>query len=149
MVALLFLVSVVYKQQNTMVCHHFPIPVNLKCKSTEPPLYLFLFFSKKDCLACLLKTIETLNNLPSQFCIAGVVPGEELNDEKELRRLTKVSFPLYRYETYKKYLPWHTPTLFGISPEGKIIFVLPAVEGQEASLGNAMKSIYGNLHTSF
>jgi hypothetical protein len=146
-VTILFLGSIVYKQQNAMFCHHFPIPGNLKNKSNEPPFYLFLFFSKKDCLACLLKTIEVINTLPSQFYTVGVVPDEELKDEKELKRLTGGSFPLYGYEKYKKYLPWHTPTLFGISPAGKIIFVLPAVEGQEASLGSTIRAIYGNLYS--
>lgn len=89
-----------------------------------------------------------LNKLPSQFCIAGIVPDDELKNEKELRRLTRGSFPLYSFQEFKKYLPWHTPTLFGVSPAGKIIFILPGIIGQSEYLENFIKSIYGKLSLS-
>lgn len=150
-VVILFLVSIVYKQQNTMVCHHFPVPESLKKKSDEVPLYLFLFFSKNDCIPCLVEIVEVLNTLPSRFCAAGIAPGEELKDEQELRLLTGASFPLYSYQKYKKYLPWHTPTLFGVSPSGKIIFVLPGIpeQGDYLDLEKSLLSIYGKLYPSF
>lgn len=148
-VVILLLGSVVYKQQNTKVCEHFPIPENLMNKSTEPPFYLFLFFNKGNCPSYLSEIIEVLNTLPSQFCPAGVVPNEELKDEKELRRSTGFAFPLYSFQKYKKYLPAYTPTLFGVSPSGKIIFILPGIEGQKDSLGNTIRSIYGKLYPSF
>jgi len=149
LVAILFLGSLVYKEQNTKVCQHFPVPEGLKKKSAENiPLYLFLFFSKNDCSSCLQEVIGILNRLPAQFCVAGVVPREELKDEKELRRLIGVSFPLYSYREFKKYLPWYTPTLFGVSPGGKIIFVLPGIPGQISNLRNTFDSIYRKLSPS-
>lgn len=145
----LFLGSALYKQEHSMVCYHFPVPQELKKQSTgSTPLYIFLFFSKKDCPSCLQKVLDVLNILSSQFCVAGIVPVEELKDEKELRQLTGALFPLYSYQEFKKYLPWHTPTLFGVSAAGKIIFVLPCISGQEDYLENFIKSIYGKLSTS-
>ena len=148
-VVILFMGSVVYKQQNELVCNHFPVPDSLKKNSNDVHFYLFLFFSKNDCPPCLEKIVTVLNNLPSQFCTAGIAPGEELKNESELRELTGASFPLYSYQKFKKYLPWHTPTLFGVSPSGKIIFVFPGIDKQMDYLENAILSIYGKVSPSF
>lgn len=148
-VLVLFLGSVIYKQQNTLVCQHFPIPDTLKRKSVDVPIYLFLFFSKDNCMPCLIEIVDVLNTLPLQFRTAGIAPVEEMKDEPELRRLTGASFPLYSSQAYKKYLPWHTPTLFGVSPSGKIIFVLPGIQDQVAYLKKILASIYGTLYLSF
>lgn len=148
-VVILFLGSVVYKEKQAMVCRHFPIPEELEKTSGEPPLYLFLFFSKHNCEPCVVKIAKMLNGLPSQFIAAGIVPNEELEDEPGLRSKTGAAFPLYRYSKFKKFLPWHTPTLFGVSPSGKIIFVLPGIEEQEAYLENIIEIIYGNMSHSF
>ncbi|UCH95257.1 MAG: hypothetical protein JSV88_00040 [Candidatus Aminicenantes bacterium] len=147
-VVILFLGSVIYKQQHKMVFHHFPIPESLKQKTDDPPLYLFIFFKKNDCQPCVVEMVEVLNTLPSQFCAAGIVPEEELKDELGLRRLIGESFPLYCYQKYKKYLPWDTPTLFGVSPAGKIIFVLPDIQSQRPYLRNFLVSIYKKLYPS-
>jgi hypothetical protein len=150
-VIILFLGSVIYRQQNTMVNYHFPIPESLKKKSEDVPFYLFLFFSKNDCIPCVVEIVEILNTLPSQFCAVGIAPEEELKNEPELRRLTGASFPLYSNQKYKKYLPWHTPTLFGVFPSGKIIFVFPGIKRQGAyfDLRKNLASIYGKLYPSF
>lgn len=147
----MFLGSIIYKQQNTMVCHHFPVPENLKKNSADVPFYLFLFFSKKNCMPCLVEIVGVLNRFPSQFCAAGIAPAEELKDETELRRLIGASFPLYSDQEFTKYLPWHTPTLFGVSPSGKIIFVLPGIQGQRdyLDLEKSLLSIYGKLYPTF
>ena len=148
-VIILFLGSVVYKQENTMVCHHFPVPERIKKTTIGAPFYLFLFFSKNDCIPCVVEIVEVLNTLPSQFCSSGIVLEKELEDEKGLRQLTGASFPLYTYQKYKKYLPWHTPTLFGVSPGGKVIFVLPGIQGKISYLRNFLASIYGKLYPHF
>ena len=150
-IIILFLGSVIYRHQNTMVNHHFPVPENLKKKSDNVPFYLFLFFSRNDCIPCVVEIVEILNTLPSQFCSAGIAPIEELKDKQELKRLTGASFPLYSYKKYKKYIPWHTPTLFGVSPSGKIIFVFPGIVGQShyLDLKKSLASIYGKLYPSF
>jgi hypothetical protein len=150
-VLVVFLGSIIYRQQNTMVCHHFLVPESLKKNSADAPFYLFLFFSKNNCKACLVEIVGVLNTLPSHFCAAGIAPAEELKNEIELRRLTGASFPLYSDQEFKKYLPWHTPTLFGVSPSGKIIFVFPGIQGQGTylNLKKSLLSIYWKLYPSF
>jgi hypothetical protein len=148
-VAVLFVGSVVYKQQNTMVCYHFPVPESLKKQTEAVPFYIFLFFSRNDCIPCLVEIVKVLDTLPSQFCVAGIVPEDELKDKRGLMRLSGASFPFYSNQEYKKYLPWHTPTLFGVSPSGKIIFVLPGIPGQRTNIKHILSSIYGKLYPSF
>ncbi len=145
-VVILLLGSIIYKQQNNIVSYHFPIPETSGVKSKEVPLYLFLFFSKNDCISCLQEIVEVLNSLPPYFCISGIVPEDELKNEQELRRLTGVSFPLFSNLRYRKYLPWHTPTIFGVSKAGKIIFILPGIQGQRNCLESTLLSIYGKLY---
>lgn len=145
-VLIVVLTSLIFKYHNTIHLYHFPVPESLKEKSTDVPLYMFLYFSRKNCMPCVLEVIEVLDTLPSQFLIAGIVPEEELKDEEGLRRSTGVTFPLFNYTKFKKYLPWYTPTLFGVSPSGKIIFVLPGIEGQRDYLRNIITSIYGGMY---
>jgi hypothetical protein len=104
-VAVLFVGSVVYKQQNTMVCYHFPVPESLKKQTEAVPFYIFLFFSRNDCIPCLVEIVKVLDTLPSQFCVAGIVPEDELKDKRGLMRLSGASFPFYSNQEYKKYLP--------------------------------------------
>ena len=144
-VVILFMGSIIYKQQNTIARHHFPIPEGLKKNSTEVPFYLFLFFSKNDCPRCVEKLVEVLKKLPSHFCTVGIAPGEELKNESDLRGLVGSSLPLYNTQKFEKYIPWHTPTLIGVSQSGKIIFVFPGIDGQMDYLENTILSIYGKL----
>lgn len=143
----MFLGSIIYKQQYIIDHNRFPIPAELKKSSSNAQLYLFFSFSIQDCNSCILEIVEFLKTLPSQFQIAGLVPGEELKDEPGLRRATGVSFPLYSSQKFQKYLPGYTPTLYGISSTGKIIFVLPGVAGQIPYLRNILVSLYGELYS--
>lgn len=77
--------SVIYKQQDRKIGHHFLIPESLKKKPAEVSLFLFLFFSKKDCPPCIKESIEVLNDLPPQYCTAVIAPVEDLKNETELR----------------------------------------------------------------
>jgi hypothetical protein len=148
-VAVLFFGSVIYKHQNTKACHHFPIPESLKKRSADVPIYLFLFFSKNNCVPCLSDFIEVLNSLPSQFRTAGIVPEDELKNEVELKKVKGVSFPLFSFREYKKYLPGYTPTLFGVSPAGEIVFILPGTQEKMTDLRDIITSIYGKMYLSF
>jgi hypothetical protein len=148
-VTVLLLISFIYKQHNRMVCHHFPIPESLKSKSDKTPLYLFLFFSKKDCSPCISNIINILNTLPSNFCIAGIAPEKDVMELESLRTQTGASFPLYSFTEFKTYLPWHTPTLFGVSPSGKILFVFPGILGKEFYIEEMLQSAYKKFQPSF
>jgi hypothetical protein len=112
-----------------MVFTHFPVQeqAERRVKSAEASLYLFLFFSKKNCAECLKKIVKDLNDLSPPFYVLGIVPGNELEDEQELRLITKAEFPLSRFEKYRKYVPLYTPTLIGVSPSGVVVFVLPEI----------------------
>lgn len=141
--------SFIYKQNNIMICQHFPVPESLMRKSPGVPFYLFLFFSKKNCTPCILEIIEVLNSLPPQFCIAGIIPKEELKEEPGFRKLTGMSFPLFSYHRFKKYLPGYRPTLFGVSPAGKITFVIAGTGEQKLYLRSLIISTYKKLYLSF
>lgn len=149
-VGLLFQGSVIYKQYHTMVCRDFPIPANLKTQPNTVPFYLFLFFSKSDCYSCVTEIVEVLKSLPSQFCLAGIVPGDELKNDRQLQPMVGGrSFPLYSWQKFEKYLTGHSPTLFGVSPMGRIVLVLPIVQGEGQCLANILLSTYSKLLPSF
>ncbi|NIN20888.1 MAG: hypothetical protein GTN82_23350 [Candidatus Aminicenantes bacterium] len=114
-------------------------------KEVEVTLFLYVFFTKRNCIDC-LEIMDALNNLPPQFVVFGIVPERELKDEKELRRKTGAAFPLVSAVKYKKYIPWYTPTIIGVSPKGDIIFVLPGVPGEKEYLLNFLDSLYMKVY---
>ncbi|MCK4766107.1 MAG: hypothetical protein KAW12_28165 [Candidatus Aminicenantes bacterium] len=148
-ICVIFSWSVIYRQRQTTICYRFPVPENLKEEAVDVPFYIFFSFSKKNCLPCLIEIIEVLNALPPQFRAAGIVPGKELENESDIRRLTGASFPLYSDIEYRKYLPGQLPMLFGVSPAGKITFVLPAIEGQKVCIEKLLVQIYSYRYLSF
>lgn len=147
-VVIVLLGSIIYKQQRIILFHHFPVPKNLEKESKNASLYLFLFFSKNDCVTCIKEFVEVLNTLPAQFYSIGIVPDEELKEESQLRRSIGVSFPLFGMHKYKRYLPYRTPTVFCVSLSGKIIFVLPGIEGQSIYLKNILTALYWEIQHS-
>jgi hypothetical protein len=146
-VIIVFLVSVIYKQQKTIIFTHFPIQEEMETQSDQPPLYLFLFFSKKNCASC-LEIVKVLNELSSPLYVLGIVPDDELEDEQALRRITGATFPLSSFNKYGKYIPWYTPTLICVSPSGKIVFVLPEIAVPSRDIENVLTSVYGRLYDS-
>jgi hypothetical protein len=150
-VIILVLASIIYKSEISPSPHNrFPVSEETKSVDTEVevPLILYVFFSKKNCIDC-LEIIAALNNLPPQFAVFGLVPEHELKDEKDLRRITGAAFPLMSYTKYKKYIPWYTPSIIGVSPTGDIIFVLPGVPGGKVYLLNFLDSLYGKVYPIF
>jgi hypothetical protein len=147
-VMIIFLVSVVYKQQNTMIFSQFPVEGQEKMRgqSSEVPLYLFLFFSKSNCATCLDEVVKVLNGLAPPYYVLGVVPGNELEDEVALRRITKAAFPLSSFAKYIKYVPSYTPMLIGVASSGKILFVLPGISMQSGYLKDFVIASYDNLY---
>jgi hypothetical protein len=145
LVIILFFVSLSYKYYKTPNLKNFPIEISLSTKvanSNEPNLFLFLFFSKDNCSDC-LQTIRTLNNLPPQFVLTGVVPPKELEQEKKLRKVTGANFKLRSLNRkYKRFNPNFAPTLFGVSEKGIILFVLPSIPHQDQDLETFLLSFY-------
>lgn len=144
-VVILLLVSVVYKNEMSS-CNQFPVLGETGMDSVDMPhLFLYVFLSRRNCPEC-LGFIDVLNRLPSQFFVFGIVPENEFKDEAELRRLTGATFPLLNAAKYKrKYHPWYSPTIFGVSPGGKTLFVLPGVPGGQEYLEEFLFSFYNKV----
>ncbi|MCP5105252.1 MAG: hypothetical protein GY950_17825 [bacterium] len=97
----------------------------------------------KNCPNC-LEAIHVLNELPPQFVVTGIVPGEELKNEKELRQTTGAVFKLTGIkQSHRKFVPHYTPTIYGTARNGNILFVLPGVPGQEKYLADFLVNFYG------
>jgi hypothetical protein len=148
-VIMVVLSSLLYKQNKTSVPKRFPDLEEAKKGEVEVPLILYVFFSKRNCLDC-MEGIQALNNLPPHFIVRGVVPKKELEEEKELRAITGAEFPLMSVSKFKKYIPWYTPSIMGVSPiDGRIIFTLPGVPGEKEYLENFLESLYSKLYPIF
>lgn len=146
-VAILLLGSIIYKKENTMVMHHFPIPGRYMVRGAgEPPVYLFFFFSRQNCSTCLTHTVKVLNGLKPPFYPVGVVPDDELLKEGELRQVTGVRFPVGPFREFKKYIPWKTPTLYGVSAAGRIIFAHPSFQEWEIGYDSFLPAAYGKYY---
>ena len=145
-VIILVLTSIIYKQNQTTVPKPFP-PLDEAFKGkSEAPLILYFFFSKNNCRSC-LEIIEALNELPPHFIVLGIVPENELKDEKEIRTITGAIFPIISPVKLKRHLPSYTPSLIGVSPKrGKIFFTLPSVPDGKACLLIFLETLYGRIY---
>jgi thioredoxin-related protein len=145
LVVCLFLMGTIfYKISKTNVLDKFPIehPAEKNIVG-EPYFYIFIFFSMNNCHVC-MESIKVLNELQPPFIVTGIVPGNELESEKELRSTTGAAFKLVRLnDSYKKFNPHYTPTIFGVSGKGNILFILPGVPGQKKYLYNFLVEFYG------
>jgi hypothetical protein len=137
-VSVIFLSSAIYKNNKSSVLKNFPIQ-KLKTEEENPRIYLIFYFSMNNCLPC-LEVIETLNQLPDQYKVIGLVPDEELQFEDELRSLTGARFELKSIKRFKKYLPNYAPSLFGINQKEEIFFILPGVPGENVYLRQFLES---------
>jgi hypothetical protein len=143
-ISVLVLLSFLYKLYKTPVLGRFPLEYRVAPDSSgEPPLYLYLFFSKHNCSVC-LEAIQVLNMLKSPFVVTGIVPGEELKNEDQLRRTTGATFKLIGFNaSYRRFVPRYQPALFGIAQDGSILFVMPGVPGEQSYLYDFLSNFYG------
>jgi hypothetical protein len=139
-VVILFLVSVIYRDNRKgQAGTTFPVLKETKArvlKEVDVPLYIYVFFSSRNCYDC-LQVIHELNDLEPHFIVTGIVHEDELEDKTKLRSLTGATFPLESADKYKKFLPWYSPTIIGVSPNEVILFILPGVPHQA---GNILKA---------
>jgi hypothetical protein len=147
-VIILVLCSILYKSEMTR--NRFPVVLNAEARNDGVDVHLFLhvFFKKKNCPDC-MEIIDVLNHLPPQFVVTGIVPQDELKDEKGFRRITGAAFPLISAKKYKRYIPLYSPAIIGVSPDGDILFVLPGVPGEKAYLEKFLDSLYNKLYPIF
>ena len=148
-VVILVLASIIYKNE-TSPRNRFPVLEESKIRggNVEVPLFLYVFFTKRNCQDC-LEIMDVLNNLPPHFIVTGVVPRNDLKDEKELRHITGAAFPLISGAKHRKYIPWYAPTIIGVSPAGDIIFSLPGVPGEKTYLETFLDSLYSKIYPVF
>jgi hypothetical protein len=147
-VIILFLVSVIYKNNSTIqVGIDFPIMEETKArvpKDVDVPIYLYVFFSIRNCYNC-LQVVRELNNLEPHYIVTGIVPEDELREETKTRSITGATFPLESRNKYKKFIPWYSPSIIGVSLNGVIIFILPGVPQQAENVKKFLDSLYGKL----
>jgi hypothetical protein len=144
LVTIFVLGSLFYKHhaKNSILDAQFPVKVI--APSDPPTLYLYVFFSIRNCRDC-LDIIETLNTLPPWFVVRGVLPEEELKKEKEVRLYIGASFPLESQEKFKRFIPRYYPSVTGVSAKGEFFCVLPGVPGEKEYLQNFLNSMYQRL----
>ena len=143
-VCLLVMITFLYKNSKTPVLEEFPIENKpAQTQGDEPPLYLYIFFSQHNCHVC-MEAIQVLNELPPPFVVTGIVPAEELKNETTLRRTTGASFHLIPLKDHhKRFYPHYTPAIFGVTGNGRILFVLPGVPGEKEYFYNFLVNFYG------
>jgi len=136
--------SFMFKNFHNPILDEFPMGHTLKTGNNEEPrLFLFIFFSRHNCPTC-LEAIEVLNELPPQFVVTGIVPGEELEDETDVRNTTGATFKLTGMKrVYNRFMPHYTPTIYGVNRTGKILFVFPGATGAKAYLYDFLTNFYG------
>jgi hypothetical protein len=142
-VCLVMMGTFYYKLAKTPVLDKFPIEQPLgRTENGEPPLYIFIFFSRNNCPVC-LNVIQELDKLQHPFVVSGIVPGKELENEKELRNAIGVTFKLIPYKNiYRRFKPHYSPTIFGVSGKGRVLFVLPGVPDEKDYIKNFLATFY-------
>ena len=143
-ICVVVILSFMYKNSQKQVLGEFPMEHIQKTRNNkEPRLFLFIFFSRHNCPTC-LEAIEVLNELPPQFVVTGIVPGEELENETDIRNTTGATFKLTGMKRgYKRFMPHYTPTIYGVNRTGKILFVFPGATGAKAYLYDFLTNFYG------
>ncbi len=141
---ILVLSSFLYDNGKQSIYNNCPVIEN-ENPGDEVALFIYIFFSKRNCRDC-LQIIEILNRLQPPFKAIGVVPGSELKEEGELRNITGAAFRLISCAEYKKYIPLYSPSLMGISRRGKIYFVIPGVPGMKTYLEQFITVFYDKIH---
>ncbi len=91
-------------------------------------------------------SIGVLNQLRAPFIVYGIVPGNELEKESELRSVTGAAFELMSAKRFQKYAPLYAPTLIGISRKGRIHFILPGVPNQIKYLESFLNTFYNKAY---
>ncbi len=142
-VGLAVLLSFVYRNSRQNVLQRFPVEsAGNKLETGGARLYLFIFFSKNNCHVC-LEAIRVLNGLGAPYVVTGIVPVKELWDEAGLRGVSGAEFPLVSIgREHVKFNPHYTPSIFGVSARGRILFVLPGVPGEGKYLHDFLTNVY-------
>lgn len=142
-ICILVLLSFIYKASKTQRLDDFPLENKAgENSSVDPPLYLYIYFSRNNCHEC-LDAIQSLNELQYPFVVTGIVPVNELKNEVDLRNTTRAAFNLISFrDDDKSFKPTYTPAIYGVSGNGKILFILPGVPGEKKYLYDFLVNFY-------
>ncbi len=138
-VIILALSSYVYKIHNENLFEKFP--GHLIKNEDESSLFLFLFFSVKNCRPC-LEIVKVLNRLPNKYKVIGVIPEGEFTKEDNLKFIREKLGAEFKMNKFKKFIPQYAPTLIAVSKSKEIMFVLPAVPNEREYFERFIESFY-------
>lgn len=145
LVVILLLSSFLYRDhridRHDEIYHGFPVSADGEFMQTDAPLHLYVFFSEQNCPPC-MEVFDVLNALPPPFSVTGIVPERELLHEAQIRERTGAAFPLVGVKDFRKFATLYTPTILGVSAQGGIYFVLPAVPGENEYFMTFLESFY-------
>lgn len=127
LVIIIFMASIFFKWSHTPAYTGFPVDKE-RSRDLDNPLYVYIFFSEKSCKPC-LDNIGPLNHLPPGFIVTGVVPDNDMEFEKRLRKSTGASFPFAKGSKFKKFIPSFIPSIVLASKSGKVFAVIPGTAG--------------------
>lgn len=145
-ICLLVSLSFIYKLNKTYPFYNFPVSKLKSETEIENPLYLLLFFSKTNCRGC-LEIIELINQLKPPFIVYGIVPGKELGKGSGIKEETGAIFKLLKVEEFKKYAPLYGPSLMGVSSKGRILFLIPSIDGHKNRIVEYIKIFYTRAYS--
>ncbi len=145
-VCLLLSISFAYKWKKTNQLNHFPTGNIAAVAPNGTSLYLVLSFSKSSCTSC-MGIIEYLNDLGNPFFVCGIVPDEELANEANLRQVTRAKFKLFPLSDFQGEVPVYSPSLIGVNPKGRVLFILPGAPDQKEYFENFLFSFYSQAQT--
>ncbi|UCH97680.1 MAG: hypothetical protein JSV88_12750 [Candidatus Aminicenantes bacterium] len=142
-ICIVVLISFMYRDSKNPILRNFPLENKPeRITSGEPPLYLYIFFSRNNCPDC-LDAIQALNELNPPFVVTGIVPVNELKNEADLRNTTGAVFNLIGFkDSHKPFNPSYKPAIYGVTGSGKILFILPGVPGEKNYLNDFLINFY-------
>ena len=140
-IIIVVLTSFLYKQHIIRIYSNFPILIKDIPETGMKTFYIYFYFHSHDYPSC-LEVIQILNNLPRHFVVTGIVSENEFKDKDTLRRVTGSIFPLDSITKYKNFIPPISPAMIGVSEEGGILFILPAIPNQNEYLLDFLQTFY-------
>ncbi|MBN2267682.1 MAG: hypothetical protein JW725_05105 [Candidatus Babeliaceae bacterium] len=144
-VLVLVVSSMYYKESKKNLLYSFPnISADLNDESL-PSIFLYFFFSNSNCRDC-MQVMEVFDEIPGAYILVGVAPEVEIIQKEPVVREFSKKHKVFPFKEFKKFLPYYTPHLIGVSSKGRILFSLPCVPGEKAYLIDFLKSFYNRIY---
>ena len=125
--------------------NYFPLPKQIKKRDfNSAPFIILFFFSKGNCLKCLSIT-KDLNRIAKNIPVFGIIPESESEYLNQLDSSKTVNFPIFKFEDFNRITPLQIPSMVGVSPEGRTIFILPIIKGECKQMERFVNTLYNKL----